>query len=303
MIVITLTDCPISLRGDLSRWLQEINTGVYVGRVSARVREHLWDRIIQNVQNGRATMVFSSRNEQHMEFRVHNTHWKPIDFDGIMLVLRPHAEQTVQTEEPRPGFSKIARRQKAKKFGNPNQRYATIPSIYVVLDIETTGLLPIRDEIIEIGAILVNERLVEAEFHTLITQRSPLPQSISILTGITDDMIAKSGVPLSDAIEDLLAFIGDFPIVMHNASFDLSFLNTACKLLGRTFPTNRIYDTYSIAKKTIKDVKDYKLKSLLEYFEYEGEKKHRAFDDCLATKFIFEKVNEIQVFEIDKPDD
>ena len=58
MIVITLSDCPPKVRGDLSKWLIEINTGVYVGQVSARVREELWKRICENLHAGRATMVF-----------------------------------------------------------------------------------------------------------------------------------------------------------------------------------------------------------------------------------------------------
>ena len=87
MIVITLTDCPLGLRGDLTKWLQEINTGVYVGQVSARVREQLWTRIIENAKNGRATMVFNAQNEQRLDFCVHNTIWEPIDFDGLKLML------------------------------------------------------------------------------------------------------------------------------------------------------------------------------------------------------------------------
>ena len=73
MIVVTLTDCPPRLRGDLSKWLLEINTGVYVGQLNKRVREELWKRICDNLPRGRATMVYSANNEQGMEFRVHNT--------------------------------------------------------------------------------------------------------------------------------------------------------------------------------------------------------------------------------------
>ena len=59
MLVITLTNCPPSLRGDLTGWLFEINTGIYVGNVSARVRDELWKRICNNIKNGNATMVYS----------------------------------------------------------------------------------------------------------------------------------------------------------------------------------------------------------------------------------------------------
>ena len=89
MIVICVSDAPPSLRGDLSKWLIEINVGVYVGRVSARVREELWKRVVKSVKAGRATMVYRAQNEQGMEFRVHNSEWQPIDFDGLKLMLHP----------------------------------------------------------------------------------------------------------------------------------------------------------------------------------------------------------------------
>ena len=87
MIVVSMTKCPPKLRGDLSKWLLEINTGVYVGKVSARVREALWQRICENISDGQATMVFSAQNEQHMDFYVHNNKsLMPVDFDGIKLI-------------------------------------------------------------------------------------------------------------------------------------------------------------------------------------------------------------------------
>ena len=70
-----MTNCPPRLRGDLSKWLCEINTGVYVGNVSSRVRDALWDRVCQNLKNGQATLVFTTAGEQRMDFRTHNTTW------------------------------------------------------------------------------------------------------------------------------------------------------------------------------------------------------------------------------------
>ena len=58
--MLTMTNCPPRLRGDLSKWLCEINTGVYVGNVSSRVRDALWDRVCQNLKNGQATLVFTT---------------------------------------------------------------------------------------------------------------------------------------------------------------------------------------------------------------------------------------------------
>ena len=59
-----MTNCPPKLRGDLSKWLCEINTGVYVGNVSSRVRDAIWDRVCENLKNGQATLVFNINNER-----------------------------------------------------------------------------------------------------------------------------------------------------------------------------------------------------------------------------------------------
>ena len=97
MIVLTIANCPPKLRGDLSKWLLEINTGVYVGRVSARVREALWQRVCENIRDGQATMVFTANNEQHMDFYVHNTAWEPVDLDGIKLMKHPHRHNAAES--------------------------------------------------------------------------------------------------------------------------------------------------------------------------------------------------------------
>lgn len=118
MTVVILTDCPPRLRGDLTKWLLEINTGVYVGRVSARVRDQLWERICANVKTGRATMVFRASNEQRMDFRVHNTTWQPVDFDGVKLMRRPLPSTAAKAAVPYlpDGFSRAAQQQKARRM-------------------------------------------------------------------------------------------------------------------------------------------------------------------------------------------
>ena len=114
MIVLAVSDCPVSLRGDLTKWLVEINAGVFVGRVSARVRDKLWERVCASLKQGRATLVFSARNEQHMGFRVHNCIWEPIDFDGIKLILRPSPSRIKKLGGLRLGYSKASRNRRTK---------------------------------------------------------------------------------------------------------------------------------------------------------------------------------------------
>ncbi len=93
MITIVISSCPPSLRGDLSKWLLEVDTGVYVGRVTARVKDMLWDRIIRSSEGGRAVIISTVRNEQHFEVKVHNGNLKPVDFDGITLMMKENESQ------------------------------------------------------------------------------------------------------------------------------------------------------------------------------------------------------------------
>lgn len=107
MIVIVLTKVPAGLRGHLTRWLMEIAPGVYVGKVSARVREELWALVLDMVRDGNALMVVSARNEQGLEVRNHRHSWTAEDFDGITLMRRPPAN--VDVAEGRAPASKAAR--------------------------------------------------------------------------------------------------------------------------------------------------------------------------------------------------
>ena len=100
MTVIVVAACPVGLRGHLTRWLLEISAGVFVGRVSARVRGLLWERTVEMVKTGRAIMVFASNNEQGLDFKVHKHEWKPIDIDGITLMLRPNENTDPPGDSP-----------------------------------------------------------------------------------------------------------------------------------------------------------------------------------------------------------
>lgn len=119
MIVLVLSACPPGLRGYLTRWLMEISAGVFMGRVSARVRDQVWERSVSMVGSGRAILVHPANNEQGMEFKVHGHHWEPVDIDGISLMMRPHPGQARPRTEagsspPKTGWSKAAKR---RKFG------------------------------------------------------------------------------------------------------------------------------------------------------------------------------------------
>lgn len=115
MVVLMLTACPAGLRGHVTRWLLEIGPGVFVGKVSKRVRELMWARVLELVKDGRAVMVFQTRNEQGLEFRVHRSAWVPTDVDGLTLILRPAAGTNTAPKDLRQGWSKVSRSRKASK--------------------------------------------------------------------------------------------------------------------------------------------------------------------------------------------
>ncbi len=111
MIVVVLTACPEGLRGVLTRWLMEVSAGVYVGKVSRRVREHMWARIVEMIGSGRALMAYSARTEQGYAVQTHGHHWVPEDFEGITLMRRP---PTMESADPqaKPGWSQASRRRR-----------------------------------------------------------------------------------------------------------------------------------------------------------------------------------------------
>lgn len=289
MIVVSLTNCPPRLRGDLTKWLLELNTGVYVGNVSARVRDELWQRICEYVRDGRATMVFSTNNEQGMDFRVHNTTWIPTDFDGIQLMLRP-SEGFIQQQAPIPP-SRAAQMQKVQRIRTAQEKKLRKQG-YIVLDVETTGLRADQHEIIELAAMRVVEHEITDTFSTLVRIHTTLPATITTLTGISDEMLRDQGLPLSEAMAQFLAFVADRRVVCHHAAFDYAFLKAACRKCHLPEFRNPYADTWQMAKRQLDDVSDYKLATLAAHLGIDTTRTHRALDDCRMTFLLFEKLNE-----------
>ena len=114
MIVIVVAACPVGLRGHLTRWLLEIAPGVFVGKVSSRVRDLMWLRVLDMVKTGRAIMVYHADNEQGLAFQVHEHDWLPVDIEGINLMLRPAPQATTNDTDSsrKTGWSNAAKRRR-----------------------------------------------------------------------------------------------------------------------------------------------------------------------------------------------
>lgn len=294
-VIIVLSDCPPKLRGDMTKWFIEINTGVYVGNMSARVRDEVWERVTENIGKGHATMVFTTQGEQHMDFRVHNAYWEPVDFEGIKLMRRPDRIDcfghlgTLQQ-----GFSTAAKRNMVSKIRSAKSDLSLycVPT-YVILDIETTGLNENSDEIIEIAALLVERDVVTERFHRMVRCGSTIPPLITELTGITDEELNAEGVQLAEAIEDLAEFAEELPFVCHNAKFDHAFLDAACRRIREERFENHFIDTLAMSQALLPDLESHKLLSVAEVLNVQAEQAHRALADCQSTFGIYVKLKEL----------
>lgn len=155
---------------------------------------------------------------------------------------------------------------------------------FVVLDIETTGLSNVNDRIIEIGAVIIKNRIVTAKYNRLINPEIIIPKKIIKLTGITDEMVSGEKT-INEILPEFLSFIGDRPIVAHNAMFDLGFLKNKSEKLGYRI-NNTIIDTLELSRNLL-TIKKHKLGILCEYFNIKLSNHHRAQDDAEATGKLF----------------
>jgi DNA polymerase-3 subunit epsilon/ATP-dependent DNA helicase DinG len=159
--------------------------------------------------------------------------------------------------------------------------------LIVALDIETTGLDPNGDAIIEIGAVKFHDRRIESEWNTLVNPGRRIPPFITQLTGITDRMVFESP-PISDVIADLASFVGDAPILGHNIRFDLSFF----RKFG-LFKYNESLDTYELASILLPNSERYNLSSLSQSLGIPLPATHRALDDAQVTRAVFNRLYEM----------
>lgn len=151
----------------------------------------------------------------------------------------------------------------------------------VAIDIETTGLDPNRDAVIEIGAIKFNGRRIEDEWTTFINPNRPIPEAITNLTGIDDSMV-RSAPRLSDVTGDLQAFIGECPVLGQNVRFDLGFLQKHHILLF-----NQVIDTYELASVLLPTASRYNLSALGQQLGIPLPASHRALDDARLTHAVY----------------
>ncbi len=167
----------------------------------------------------------------------------------------------------------------------------SLDDTYIVFDIETTGFSSIRDSIIEIGAVKVQDGRIVDRFSTFVNPKRPIPFEITNLTSITDEMVMDSP-GIETILPQFLEFVGDGVLVAHNAGFDVGFIEQNCRNLG--LDDHFIYvDTVALARVLLPTLSKYKLNIVAKALNISLENHHRAVDDAGATAEIFVKFVEM----------
>jgi predicted DnaQ family exonuclease/DinG family helicase len=153
---------------------------------------------------------------------------------------------------------------------------------FVALDLETTGLNPKADRIIEAAAVRFRAGEAAGEYATFVNPGMPIPEAVRRLTGISDADVATA--PAFEAVLDqLLAFIGAMPLCGHQVEFDVSFLNEALKRAGRPALSNQQLDSAALARLSLPDLPGYSLTHVARHLELPLANAHRALDDARAS--------------------
>lgn len=159
-----------------------------------------------------------------------------------------------------------------------------MPDDYTVVDTETTGLGN-YDKIIEIAAARVRNGKIVDSFQQLLNPGMPISPGASKVNGITNAMV-KNCPPFSSIKDGFLSFIGSDPIVGHNVTFDLRFINNE---LGYGI-SNQYIDTLSLSRSYVDETEDHKLITLVRHFGLAEKQTHRALGDVELTQMLFEKI-------------
>ncbi|MGI5919735.1 MAG: PolC-type DNA polymerase III, partial [Christensenellales bacterium] len=163
---------------------------------------------------------------------------------------------------------------------------------YTVIDIETTGLSPVYDEIIELAAIRVRDGIIADTFSALVRPICQLDSFIVQLTGITNDML-KTAPRIHKVLLKYIEFLGDDILVGHNIHFDINFIYDNCiSELGQPLP-NDFIDILRVSRILLKSLENHKLNTIAQELSIDCSQAHRALGDCIITYKCYELLKNI----------
>jgi len=170
--------------------------------------------------------------------------------------------------------------------------------IEIVLDTETTGLDYTKEKMVEFAAVRLENGKIKDEFQTLINPEQHIRKSSIAIHGITPEMVADAPTE-SEALPKILEFIGEYPIVAHNAIFDFSFINEASKRVFGKGINNEKIDTQQMFKEIYPDLEAHGLNALTEKFKVELTNHHRAMGDTMGLALAYPKLKKLYLQKYD----
>ena len=168
------------------------------------------------------------------------------------------------------------------------QHNASFDDEFVAFDLETTGLSPENDTIIEIGAVIMQRGKEVSRFQTFVDPKRPLEKKIIDLTGITDEML-KDAPTIDKVLPEFLAFVGDRPLIAHNAKFDTGFVRAECQRQGIEFTLTAV-DTLPLSQQLLPHLSKFKLDVVAKALNLPSFNHHRAADDAMTCGLIMMKL-------------
>ena len=167
---------------------------------------------------------------------------------------------------------------------------------YIAIDLETTGLNPKTERIIEIGAARVEDGIVVQTYSTFVNPERELDARIRELTGICDDDLKDAPV-LDTVLPELLAFCGELPLLGHHVIFDFSFLKRAAVNRKYTFEHAGL-DTLKICRHFMPEEEKKNLAAACRYFAVDPGESHRALSDALAAHHLYQELKNRYFLEV-----
>ena len=162
---------------------------------------------------------------------------------------------------------------------------------FVVFDLETTGFSPSKNQIIEIGAVKVENGSITERFSTFVNPKVPIPFEIEQLTSINDDMVLDAPT-IDEILPKFMEFCQDAVMVAHNADFDMSFIKHNCSALGLECEKT-VLDTVALSRVLLPALNRFKLDTVAKALNVSLAHHHRAVDDAACTAEIFVKLVEM----------
>ena len=164
---------------------------------------------------------------------------------------------------------------------------------YVIIDIETTGLDPQKDKIIELAGLKIKDNKIIEEYSSLINPEIEISDFITELTGIDNCMVNKAPT-IKNELKKFIDFVGNNLIIGHNVNFDINFIyDNNLKCYNNLFENNYL-DTLRMSRKIL-SLENHKLKTLAETFNIDYKNAHRALRDCYITFDIYNKLKELNI--------